>query len=858
MKNLEEITNYYKNNYSELCQPSFLRNDSLEFSVKYSLVVENTIQDLLQHYKVSNICIATIGSLSRRELSTKSEIEILIIPDGTLSEMQKLEEVMVALDELRINCRYFVFDNKSKYIKDDIHIFCKFLEARFIFGNESNFNTWKRNLFSLINDEDIREIFSLLIDDSEKRQQTYGHSSKMVEPNLKYSSGGLRDLHEVQWLYSIIQKEDITTQNEISQSESFINRLVEKEFISQKFANHIISSFKFILTTRNLLHYINNRKVDRLEFNDQKKIAEIYSPNEDSSLTFMNRYFEAAGYLSRFYISIRKRYSRLIYDQLPDALAIDLDDDFVLKGNEISMKRPKVLSMSDMIRAFYYRALHSAFFDDKLKSYIIDTVDKFKQEYRYEPESSTFFRELLRLPKNVGQNLELMNDLCLLGVLLPEFNDIVGYFQPTIYHCYTFDEHSLKAILNLEDHYGNMDRIGVIYNTLTIHEKSQIYLALLFHDIAKPIQNEGNELLASEISATVMRRLGYSDSDISRVSFIIKNKRLMDKTAFNRNLLESSTINVFSDTVQNINILKQLYLFTYANLTALNPAVWTSWKMQMLDRLYTRSYEVIEKNVHYEEEITPDILALTENIKLIIPHMSEEKIVDYIKSISDIRYFNFFADEAIAAHIKQISEGDDLSVIFEKDKDFTKLTLIVKNSVGILAKACGIITLNHLSILDGRIYTNKAGITIANFTVVSQKEHFDPLNPYFTDKFKSELKAALVGILDIDAEITKSNAKFFKIDTAFFKRKPKISIEFEEHEKFTIIDIASPDKVGIVYKIAKTINELNLTIYFSKTAQQNNGVVSTLYVLNQENKKVSTISYDLIRDELEKAILEIM
>ena len=291
----------------------------------------------------------------------------------------------------------------------------------------------------------------------------------------------------------------------------------ENKITSADESSRVLSSYKLILSVRNLMHLESKQKNDRFEFNEQIRIAKIFGFEEDALTDFMRIYFNSAVILNRFSKSMIKKFYDDSFSSLPASLSIILDDDFEMKGRVISMRENAQLTMSDILRAFYYRGLHSARFDESLRSYI---VDKFETTDRYqfqESESSVFFREILKLPKNVGQTLYVMNELGALGAFMHEFKDLNGFLQHGVYHSYTADEHTLIAIQNVEKLANENSQLGRIFNKLK--DKEKLFLGLLLHDIAKPINISGHEIIGAELASSIMYRMGYSESG-NKYSFI--------------------------------------------------------------------------------------------------------------------------------------------------------------------------------------------------------------------------------------------------------------------------------------------------------------------------------------------------
>ena len=482
------------------------------------------------------------------------------------------------------------------------------------------------------------------------------HLPKALEPNVKLSAGGLRDFQSIEWMYILKNKTLLNKQIEATQAEIFIDILNKNNYTTRNECYRLLQSYKLIIAVRNFLHLSQNQKNDRFEFNAQTKISEMFYSQGDALELFMKEYFKAANIINRFSKSMIKRFQDEISNPLPDSLAIYLDDDFMLKGKTISLtSQRKDLPLSDILRAFYYRGLHGAHFDESLRSVVVENVDDFNESDLIASESSVFFREILKLPKNVGQTLLVMNELGVLGTFLPEFKDLVGFLQHGVYHCYTADEHTLITIQNIEKLEKDTSTLGKLFNSLK--EREILFLALLLHDIAKPIDIAGHEIIGTEMASSIMHRLGYSEEEIDMVSFLVRNHLVMEQVAFRRNLNDPETLNNFTSRFPSTKYLDLLYLVTYADLSAVNPAVWTSWKSELLFELYRKAKSMLEDQITGEELLVSSTYIIPQEISKYSPHISDDHVQEHIDSINDIAYAHQFSDKEIAQHIEAIQKG---------------------------------------------------------------------------------------------------------------------------------------------------------------------------------------------------------
>lgn len=829
---------------------------SLKFSLEFSLLVEEFIRALAAGGKY-NFALASAGSFSRRELSPYSDIDLMFITDSVSENEKDIIEFVTKLWDNGIEVSHTVreFSDIKKFIESDLHTFTQFFETRFLLGNDKIYLLWNDILLDSVTEDLKIKLINEMLEDIQHRYDKYDDSPKILEPNVKLSAGGLRDFQAVEWMYMLVNKTLLNKQNEMTQAENFIQQLNEDEYTTSNECKRLLESYNFVISVRNILHIMNQQKSDRLEFQDQKKIAAMIYNSEDAISSFMNRYYAAANVINRFSKSIAKTFRDEVVNPLPDSLAIKLDDDYVFKGNIISYVGEKDFTLSSILRGYYYRGLYNARFDESLRARIIETVEKLDKGSSQETESSVFFREILKLPKNVGQTLSAMNELGVLGAFLPEFKDMIGFLQHGVYHFYTADEHTLVTIKNVEKLEREHSQLGKLFTSLK--DKEFLYLGLLFHDIAKPINISGHEIIGAEVAAAVMYRLGYAEDEIEKVSLLVRNHLIMEQVAFRRNLNDPETLNNFASRFNSTDELNLLYLVTFADLSAVNPAVWTSWKSDLLAELYRKTYAMLEEKISGEEFLISNTYLIPKEISKHSDAISEDNVQEHIDSINDIAYAQNFTEKEIAKHVEEIQKGVTISTSFKELNGFTNITVITRDFSSLLSKVCGVLSINGVNIHDARIFTRKDGIIIDTFNVTDfntgkkiEKDRFG--------KIRKDMKSVISGLLRLDQEFAKMKSKWWRIETRLFKRTGKVKIEFENYEKYTIIDIFSPDRLGFLYQVTNKMNQLGLGVYFAKIATRGDDIVDSFYVLDASGKKISPSDYDLIKTELTEAITQIL
>ena len=849
MQNLKEQFTQEK---EKLFHNNELLNDAFSFTINYSLLVEEFILKLFVN-KSPSFALAASGSFSRRELSPYSDIDLMFIFNSIEGHEKEVEESIKKLWDVGIEISHTVreFSDIDRFLKEDLTSFTQFFETRFLIGNKEIYKEWNDKILSVLNDKYKEKLLRQYFSDIKQRHKKYGDSPKILEPNIKSSAGGLRDFHTIEWIYLIKNNTIISTQEEVTQTEQFLIKMEKENFIDERAVNRLLNSYKTLLRVRNLIHILAKRREDRLDFDSQKKIATSVGYNENNWKEFMFNYFSATNTISRFSRTLVKRYEEELSIPISDYLSIELDEDFYLKDNLIYLIPNKKLSISDAMRAFYYRGLHKASFSQNLRSAIIESAIDAEENDYYSLDSSVFFREILKLPHKVGESLSVMNTLGVLGAFLPEFRELIGFFQPGVYHSYTADEHTLLAIRNLENLEGSETMLGNIY--ASVKNKDLLFLALLLHDIAKPLSIPGHEIIGAEMVENIMFKLGYDYSEIDLVKFLVKNHLLMEQVAFRRNLNDPNTLDVFVSDFSSKLELQFLYLITYADLSAVSPIVWTNWKNDLLKELYQKSLSMLSDKLSGEELLYEDTLAVINNPKI----AKDDAVKAHIESIDDSGYLQTYSHDEIKEHVSEIESNSTTSIFLKNDNGVTNITIITKNSGSLLARLCGSLSISDLNILDAKIFTRKDGIVIDNFNVLDLRTN-DIVSKKKEDVIKMNIYAALNNELSIVHEFSKLKSRWWRIENKLLKRKEKIKITFEDYDNFTIIDVHSPDKIGLLYQLTSKMSELGIVIHFAKIATKSDDVVDSFYVLDRNGNKITELDQELIKIQLTSAIEEIL
>jgi [protein-PII] uridylyltransferase len=233
--------------------------------------------------------------------------------------------------------------------------------------------------------------------------------------------------------------------------------------------------------------------------------------------------------------------------------------------------------------------------------------------------------------------------------------------------------------------------------------------------------------------------------------------------------------------------------------------------------------------------------------------VSDEHVQEHMDSITDSSYIYQFTDKEIAAHIEEIQKGVTVSTLFKELDNFTNVTVITMDFPSLLSKICGVLSINDANIHDAKIFTRRDGVVIDTFNVTDFRTH-KKLDPSRYDKISKDMDAVISGMLKLNVEFAKMKSRWRRIESKLFKRSGKVKILFEEHEKYTIIDVFSPDKLGFLYQVTSKMNELGLVIYFAKISTREDDIVDSFYVLDRNGKKIPSYDQEFVKIELTNTI----
>lgn len=831
---------------------------ALLLTQRLNLLIQQIYRNL-DYPPKEHVALVALGGYGRKELCFASDTDILFLVPGDRTRPEAgfaVQKLLYGLLDLGLDVGHSVrtMEECLALRRGDVESWVSVLESRFICGNKIVFDQLRAALAKEIASSQPSLFVREMLDRLDLRHKKYGDSSKLLEPNIKNSAGGLRDLHTAFWL--MLGTGSLKPLPGLKPNATALTTLLTSTAIrkasDQRTVRDASKALDFILRTRNEMHLQGKGLHDTLEFTFQQQVAEALgykSKGPRSSVErFMQDYFLSARRISGLTRRVAGTVHQRFLYSATQGITKQIDNWFSLKEDRLCLApRSRGLNNKILLLGILHSLRHGAGFSYELE----DAIGR--QLHRFKPlrsiEEAELFREILAQPSGVADAFQRLNEHDVLSRWIPEWKGMVAFFQHNQYHYYTADEHTLRVVANAEALGGGTHAISQVFQNLP--RRDILYLACLLHDITKPRRVGDHEVTGAETADRILKRMRY---DAGRdVSFLVRHHLLMEQVAFRRNLSDPQTIVNFASKFDSTNQLDYLYVLTYADLSAVNKNVWTDWKGMLLHELYHKTKEILDEKLSSEDVHLAARSRHQEAVRQLVDTLADsvpqESSRVHLEAIDSPAYLATFDPDEIAEHIRHIGRNEKVAATFRHQARHTEITVIARDAPFLLCKFCGVLSANDANILDAHIFTRSDGIIIDKFRVtdfVSQAF----LAEQQCAKILQELNDVLGGSVDIKDLLQRHRMKWRR-RTRALSSNVRFDVVFEEHPRFTIIDLFGADMLGFLYKVTETMSRLGLNIYFAKISTRADGIVDSFYVLDPDGSRIrSEDRKSTIRTEL--------
>jgi [protein-PII] uridylyltransferase len=806
------------------------------------------------------IAIVAVGGYGRGTLAPGSDIDLLfVLPQRQSPRVQSIAEfILYTLWDTRQKVGHATrnIEECIRLAKTDTTILTAILEARYICGDFGVFERLVHDFRRDIVAKGARDFVAGKLAERDLRLVKSGESRYLD------GKGGLRDLNTLFWIAKFLYATNAT--DELAEKGAFTR---EELAIFKKCEN-------FLWAVRCHLHFLAGRGDDRLSFDRQSEIAERLGYKAHGGLKhverFMKHYFLVAkdvGDLTRILCaSLEARQvkdaptlSRMLGRLRPRGTPSFADaPDFRLESGRIVAKDADAFSRDpvNMIRLFAIASRQGAEIHPDALKLVRKSLPLIRKSVCNDPQANAIFLEMLTQGSEPETILRMMNEAGVLGRFIPEFGRIVAMMQFNMYHHYTVDEHLIRAVGILaqidrgqlsEDH----PLAAAVFPTVT--SKRALYVAVLLHDIAKG-RREDHSIAGERIARELGPRFGLTAAETDTVAWLIRHHLLMSETAQMRDLNDFKTVLDFSSVVQSLERLKLLLILTVADIRAVGPGVWNGWKGQLLRTLYAEAEPVLSGG-HTALSRRDRVAEAQAAFFARMPDWSDEQKKAYAARHYDAYWLSVATDKQLRHH-ELIATAAPKTVVTAVETDaftsITELTIYAPDHPRLLALITGACAAASANIAGAQIFTTADGMALD--TILIQREfQTEEDERRRAERVADIIRKALRGELWLKEAVARAYRPRTRINA--FTVEPRVIIDNQSSNRFTVIEINGLDRLGLLYDLTEALYRLNLNIGSAHVTTFGEKAIDVFYVTDLTGGKIEN---EPRRKQIENALTAVL
>ncbi|MGO4914037.1 [protein-PII] uridylyltransferase [Pseudogemmobacter sp. W21_MBD1_M6] len=807
------------------------------------------------------IALIAVGGYGRAEMAPYSDVDLLFLTPYKITPWAEsvIESMLYILWDLRLKVGHAsrTIKDSIRLAKEDYTIRTALLEHRYLGGDRTLAVELHDRLWSELFNTTGAEFIEAKLAERATRHKKQGGQRYVVEPNVKEGKGGLRDLQSLFWIAKYLHRVETVAE------------LVRLGVFTQDEFNSFDKAETFLWAVRCHLHLISNRAMDQLNFDLQVEVAERMGYKDHSGRRavehFMQDYFRHAtrvGELTRIFLTsleaIHAKKEPMLIGLFRRRRKVK--DGYIVEQGRLNVADPKSW-LSDNLNQL-------RIFEEALRTGLLLHPDAMRllaanqhlidDEMRSNKEAVRIFTDLLLKKGNPERALRRMNELGILGAFLPEFEPIVAMMQFNMYHHYTVDEHIIQCISTL----AQIEREELIEElpiaSRILHDgvnRKVLYVALLLHDIGKG-RPEDHSVLGAQIARKVCPRLGLKPEECDTVEWLVRYHLLMSDMAQKRDIADPRTVRDFAKAVKTRKRLDLLTVLTVCDIRGVGPGTWNNWKAMLLRSLYNETASALETGL---EDLNRSARETEAKRDL------REALADWDKKdlrVETARHYGPYwqglptSSHVIFAKLLRDIKDNEIRVDLKPDidRDATRACFALADHPGIFSRLAGALALVGANVVDARTYTSKDGYATAVFWI--QDADGSPYETARLPRLRSMIDKTLKGEV-VPREALKDRDKLKKRERAF--RVPtSITFDNEGSEIYTIIEVDTRDRPGLLFDLTRTLANANVYIASAVIATFGAQAVDTFYVKDMFGLKFHSESKQKalekrLRDAIEQA-----
>jgi [protein-PII] uridylyltransferase len=829
----------------------------------------------------TGLAIAAVGSFGRGGVALRSDADIVVVVDpraiGTRQAAIFAETLLYPLWDatLAVGHQMISATDAVRLAEEDLATATELLDLRFLAGDEA----LVRDLVAqaregLFGEEDLGRFIERLEAEAAGRHDRFGGSVYLLEPDVKSGAGGLRDIDGMRWA---ARARYPVGESEVQETHGAWRELLHRGVLVEREANEIAAAEEFLWRVRNRLHARDGRKADRLGFEEQEALAMAMGYGDDRARAaeqLMQDYYRHARDATRARGSLLERLRptrrRTRWPTVDLGGGVHLFDGHVTIAGSAELQAEPALALRVYLACVRRGAPVLPFARDAITRAVDDPA--WCERLRGSPEAASLFIDLLctipETPTRRGSIAGELHDVGLLLAMVPEFLPVTGQVHHDVYHVYTVDAHSVAAVDRLRQlARGELAHEYALASRLAaeIAAPRPLFLATLLHDVGKGYPDatgsrRGHSKTGADLCERILPRLGLSPEDVVDARQLVLDHLLMYHVATRRDLDDAATIEEFCRSVRGREGLRNLYLLTVADLSTTSPTAMTSWKARMLDDLYFAAEGHLagqepradaERIARVREAARKAWSGPTEAIEALLASMPE-------------RYLLANAPESIVHHARVVAEragrAAHVGRIPSRHTGAAELCVVAADRPGLLASIAAAITANRLEVLAAQVYSRQgeAGSEAVDLFWVRDREGGTGEIDRALPRLARDLADVCAARVDA-AELLRGRVG----GGSPWRERPSPAVTTEvllddrASPRHTVVEVFAKDRPGLLYRLARALHEVGLSIALSKINTEGMRVADVFYVAELDGSKVAPgARYKQIHEALLHAIQE--
>jgi [protein-PII] uridylyltransferase len=784
--------------------------------------------------------MVAVGGYGRKELCLHSDLDILILfgPNVPLRAKELVDEIFLPLWDLGLDLGYGVRSIKDclSLCKDDFQVLSSMLDARFICGDSPVYFSLVDTLQHKLATRKAAAFARWLDEQYRIRSDIFGDASYLLEPHLKEGIGGLRDYHHILWLSRSLFNLRVPRDLE------YMGKLTHNEYEDLK------DRLGFIWLVRNHLHQLSGRKNDRLSLEYQERIAHRLGFENQKDLRAVEQFM---GKLHACMASIKSLHHAFVNAHIHKGMRIkearhteEIPEDFQIHQGEIDFRSATAILSNPLLlmKIFAYSAQE----EWPLSLEAIRLVKEFlylvDDPFRESGPAVQGFLDIIN-GKDTFQALNQMLETGLLDAFIPEFAQIRDKVEFDNYHIFPVGRHLLETVRYIKGSSAQKE-ILLLDIAAEISYPERLYLSALLHDIGKTGKDHARK--GTKIARKILTRFNYSEEGTQDILFLVRHHLLLAETATRRDLNSEKAIVQCARIVGNVERLKMLYLLTFSDSAATSPRVWNEWTANLVQELFFKVLHVLEKG----ELATADAAQKTKKtraaLRRYLKDMDQGDLEHDFEMMSP-RYALNTPPKTMAAHLTMVQNlrkewinPESTAFSIEAREDRTQpcweITFMAKDKPGLFSDLAGVMSLNNINILSADIYTWRDGTAVDIFRVTAP---LDPIHPQETwNRIERDLEKTFSGKLSLPDRLSEKAAPSILSNSKTLIHPPNVTVDNDSSDFFTLIEVFSDDRLGLLYLITHTLSSLRLDIHIAKIATKGDQIADIFYVRDLMGQKV--------------------